>query len=74
MTSEENGFAGNSSSGRPGEISLEALEAVYDEIYQDEPEEGVLTDQEYRAYRRAGFVSMSRNGKWVIYIDKERLT
>jgi hypothetical protein len=59
--------------GTANEIMLDRLEEIFDEVYENAPREGELTQEEYAAFKRAGFVSTTRGDKWIIYVDKERV-
>lgn len=53
-------------------LSIERLEEIFDAVFEDLPPEGVLTDAEYQAYQKAGFVSVIRGGRFIIYVDPDR--
>ena len=67
--SSESGSTGPKS-GTP--ITIEKLEEIFDALFEGLPQEGVLTDDEVAAYQKAGFVSVTRGNKWIIYVDPER--
>lgn len=54
-------------------LTIEKLEEIFDALFEGLPAEGVLTDDEVAAYRKAGFVSVTRGNRWIIYVDPDRL-
>lgn len=55
-------------------LRIEDLEEIFDEVHQYHPDGDHLTPEEYAAFKRAGFVSTTRGNRWIIYVDKERVS